>query len=252
MLDPGQAPKSYDHDILGRVEEHLAKFPDIVKMRKYVRSATFPVLKIECTPKYKNKKMDITIKENRHSGLLCVDLVKEYLNEYQVVLRPFVFVLKQMVYLSGLNDPFTGGINSYGLILMVVSFLQAEMRRGVSKDEMASNLGNYFLQFLNYYGNTLNYNMMELRPSTVADFKADLAEPFVPRQTIEMQPNQSSLVIQDPLQRSNNVTRSTFAFNIIRVVDSSDQDDLQLLLSISVSAMHLRDQSADEQSEVDH
>lgn len=208
-------------------------------MRKYVRGATFPVLKIECTPKYKNKKMDITIKENRHSGLLCVDLVKEYLAEYQVVLRPFVFVLKQMVYLSGLNDPFTGGINSYGLILMVVSYLQSEMRRGITKEDMAANLGTYFLQFLNYYGNTLNYNMIELRPSTVADFKAEMPDPFTPRQTMDLQPNQSSLVIQDPLLRSNNVTRSTFAFNIIRVVPRLDLDDLQLLVSLGIPAVHL-------------
>ena len=222
------------------MDDHLGKYPDIVKTRKYVRGATFPVLKIECTSQYNNKKMDITIKENRHSGLQCVDLVKEYLAEYQTVLRPFVFVLKQMVYLSGLNDPFTGGINSYGLILMAVCFLQSEFRRGISKEEMAMNLGSYFLQFLNYYGNTLNYNMVELRPSTVADFKAEMADPFTHRQTLELQPNQSSLVIQDPLQRSNNVTRSTFAFNIIRVgLLVHHQDDLQLLLSVCLSALHL-------------
>lgn len=82
------------------------------------------MIKIVCTEKYLNKKLDITLQDERHNGLNCVDLVKEYLAEYEGLLKPIVFVVKHLLYLAGLNDPYQGGLSSYGLILMIVALLQ--------------------------------------------------------------------------------------------------------------------------------
>lgn len=194
----------------------MNKYPDIVKKKNYIRGASYPVLKIECTAQYNSKKMDITIKEARHTGINCVSLVRDYIVEYEKILRPIVFVLKQMVFMAGLNDPFTGGINSYGLILMVVAYLQVELRKhNTTKEHVSNNLGTFFLNFLNNYGNVLDYNQLEIRPSLISEYRSDHSQ-FVPRQELVASPN-ISLVIQDPLFRNNNVTRSTFAFYIIRV-----------------------------------
>lgn len=194
----------------------MNKYPEIVRSKKYIKGASYPVLKIECTQRYNNKRMDITIKEARHTGINCVSLVRDYLVEYEKILRPIVFVLKQMVYMAGLNDPFTGGINSYGLILMVVAYLQVELRKhNATKEQISNNLGTFFLNFLNNYGNVIDYNQLEIRPSLITEYRTDHAQ-FVPKQEINTSQN-ISLVIQDPLFRNNNVTRSTFAFYIIRV-----------------------------------
>ncbi len=67
--------------------------------------------------------IDISIQDQRHYGLRCVELVKTFLKDYDV-LEPIVLALKNILKLAGLNDPYTGGLSSYGLILMVVSFLQ--------------------------------------------------------------------------------------------------------------------------------
>ena len=39
-------------------------------------------------------------------------------------LPPLIFVLKQFLVLRDLNEVFTGGISSYSLVLMAISFLQ--------------------------------------------------------------------------------------------------------------------------------
>lgn len=62
--------------------------------------------------------------DHKHNGLNCVDLVKEYLVQYEGILRPLVYIIKHLLYMAELNDPYQGGLSSYGLILMIVALLQ--------------------------------------------------------------------------------------------------------------------------------
>lgn len=63
------------------------------------------------------------MQDNKHFGLKCVELVCSFIKEYEA-LEPLIFSLKNILKNANLNDPYTGGLSSYGLILMVVSFLQ--------------------------------------------------------------------------------------------------------------------------------
>ena len=72
-------------------------------------------------------KIDVTVQEPRHNGLKCVDLVREYLKQYEC-LKYLVLPLKQLIFDANLNDPYQGGLTSYGLILMIVSFLQFKIK----------------------------------------------------------------------------------------------------------------------------
>lgn len=56
------------------------------------------------------------------------------------VLPYLIFALKQFLLQRDLNEVFTGGISSYSLILMVISFLQVRTRAGEQ-----SCSGNSFL-----------------------------------------------------------------------------------------------------------
>lgn len=87
-------------------------------------------------------------------GLKCVELVKEYINQFEA-LEPLLYVLKNLLKNANLNDPYTGGISSYGLILMLVSFLysQKNHNKDISiKSSEKSNLGILFTSFCYYYG----------------------------------------------------------------------------------------------------
>lgn len=60
-----------------------------------------------------------------HNGIECVNLVKEYLNESEVI-TPLILVLKQILKVWKFNDPYYGGLSSYGLFLMIIAYLQKE------------------------------------------------------------------------------------------------------------------------------
>jgi hypothetical protein len=59
-----------------------------------------------------------------HSGLASVDLLCHYVAIFPS-LRPLTLVLKQFLYERGLSSTYTGGLNSYCLVLMLVAFLQS-------------------------------------------------------------------------------------------------------------------------------
>jgi len=61
---------------------------------------------------------------DHHNGLECVRLVKEFLSENEII-EPIILVMKQFLKVCQFNDPYFGGLSSYALFLMIVSFLQA-------------------------------------------------------------------------------------------------------------------------------
>ena len=50
--------------------------------------------------------MDISLQDNKHYGLKCVELVKSFMNEYEA-LEPLIFSLKNLLKNANLNDPYT-------------------------------------------------------------------------------------------------------------------------------------------------
>jgi len=139
----------------------------------YIEQASVPVVKIKCSlkelmiksghkfpnnPKYKDIynetfSIDITHMTDFHNGVKCVNLVKEYLLDCWFI-EPLILVLKQMLKVNGLNDPYKGGLSSYGLLLMIVAFIQFRKLNKV-KVPQTINLGNILLDFLHYYGEVL-------------------------------------------------------------------------------------------------
>jgi DNA polymerase sigma len=53
-----------------------------------------------------------------------------------------------MIMVWGFNDPYTGGLSSYALFLLIVSFLQAKQ---TPTELYQVNLGRILLDFLKYY-----------------------------------------------------------------------------------------------------
>jgi non-canonical poly(A) RNA polymerase PAPD5/7 len=92
--------------------------------------------------------IDITMYTDQHNGLECVGLVQEYLSQISVI-EPLILVLKHMLKVWGFNDPYHGGLSSYALFLMIVSFLQVNNKPTLLEH---ANLGELLLDFMKYYG----------------------------------------------------------------------------------------------------
>ncbi|KAF2190944.1 hypothetical protein K469DRAFT_360453 [Zopfia rhizophila CBS 207.26] len=59
-----------------------------------------------------------------------------------------VLLIKQFLVMRGLNDVHTGGLGGFSIICLTVSFIQTHPQD--------NNLGTFFLDFLDYYGNKFN------------------------------------------------------------------------------------------------
>ena len=165
------------HEIMD-IKESLRQVADKLKNEienhwvaevNYIENATVPVIKMKCSlsalmtqagqrfpknPKYKRIynemfSIDITHRTDFHNGLKCVDLVKQHLLETWFI-EPLILVLKQMLKVNQLNDPYKGGLSSYGLFLMIAAFVQ--MRKfNFNRQPQNINLGNILLDFLHHY-----------------------------------------------------------------------------------------------------
>ena len=65
----------------------------------------------------------VDVSFNMSNGVKSAELIKKFKLRYPV-LYSLVLVLKQFLLQRDLNEVFTGGISSYSLILMTISFLQ--------------------------------------------------------------------------------------------------------------------------------
>lgn len=85
-----------------------------------------PVIKLVMNETYDNYKVDITFQLREHTGLRCAELIEEF-KAVEPLLKPLVIILKQIIYAYKMADPYTGGLGSYSLTLMVIALLQVHL-----------------------------------------------------------------------------------------------------------------------------
>jgi DNA polymerase sigma len=126
-------------------------------------------------------------------------------------LEALVVLVKYFVMgFEGLNDPARGGIGSYALFCLCVALLQREdreqPREGQRKDgekEHSSSLSELLVKFFQLWGRDFNSLALGVcvREGGSLFAKSDRAAA----------PDfQSSLVIEDPLDGTNNIARATY------------------------------------------
>ncbi|XP_073688568.1 terminal nucleotidyltransferase 4A-like [Garra rufa] len=120
------------------------------------------------------------------------------------VLPYLILVLKQFLLQRDLNEVFTGGISSYSLILMVISFLQLHPRIDARNPNM--NLGILLIEFFELYGRHFNYLKTGIRIKNGGAYMAK--EDIMKAMSNGYRP--SMLCIEDPLLPGNDVGRSSY------------------------------------------
>lgn len=172
---------------------------------KVLDKASVPIIKL--TDKQSDIKVDISF--NMSNGLKSAELIKEYKREFSV-LPKLVYVLKQFLLERDLNEVFTGGISSYSLILMCISFLQLHPR----PDRLSSaNLGVLLIEFFELYGRKFNYMQTGIR---VKDGGCYISKEEMQKEMADGH-RPSLLCIEDPLTPSNDIGRSSYGVLQVRI-----------------------------------
>ncbi|XP_053087450.1 terminal nucleotidyltransferase 4A isoform X1 [Pangasianodon hypophthalmus] len=176
---------------------------------KVLDKATVPIIKL--TDQETEVKVDISF--NVETGVKAARFIKDYVKKY-TVLPYLIFVLKQFLLQRDLNEVFTGGISSYSLILMVISFLQLHPR--IDARTPNTNLGVLLIEFFELYGRHFNYLKTGIRIKNGGAYMAK--EDIMKAMSNGYRP--SMLCIEDPLLPGNDVGRSSYgAMQVKHVFD---------------------------------
>ncbi|NXN15974.1 PAPD5 polymerase, partial [Indicator maculatus] len=166
---------------------------------KVLDKATVPIIKL--TDSFTEVKVDISF--NVQNGVKAAQLIKDFIKKYPV-LPYLVLVLKQFLLQRDLNEVFTGGIGSYSLFLMAVSFLQLHPREDACVPN--ANYGVLLIEFFELYGRHFNYLKTGIR---IKDGGSYVAKDEVQKSMLDGY-RPSMLYIEDPLQPGNDVGRSSY------------------------------------------
>ncbi|CAG9837125.1 unnamed protein product [Diabrotica balteata] len=181
-------------------QEFLEKDVAVPDSIKVLDKASVPIVKL--TDKKTDIKVDISF--NMCNGVKSAELIKNFIEKFPV-LPKLVYVLKQFLFQRDLNEVFTGGISSYSLILMCISFLQLHPRQDIVQNGHL-NVGVLLIEFFELYGRKFNYIKTGIR---IRDGGKYLDKEEMQKDMVDGH-RPSMLCIEDPLQPSNDIGRSSY------------------------------------------
>ena len=158
--------------------------------------------------------LSIDVCFNQDNGPKAAQLMTTYL-QAMPPLRPLTFVMKYFLASRGLNEPYSGGIGSYLLQLMIVSFLQHRERESFNNSRPSVyNLGCLLLEFLELYGADMNYITTGISvrhdgfyfPKGALDRKDTFCYPA----------RSFSLAMENPLDPTMDVGKASFRIGIVQ------------------------------------
>lgn len=201
----GSAGGSAAGNVLKRLTRQLFRMPTLVdpKSIKYIRHARVPIVKYID----RSTGFEVDVSANVGSGLDGTKMIRKYVQEWPA-LRPLALVLKHFLALRELNEVFTGGLGSYALCCLLVSFFQHRGRQTAKTDE---GLGELLLDFLETYGVLFDYGRFGISLRNGGRYFLRSKHP-----AFDENANNLSLCIEDPQNPQNDVSRGSYCFEQVR------------------------------------
>ena len=177
----------------------------------------FPYITFSTDEKHGFMKVNLTIQDKKNYGYKCAKLTLNFLHTYKNI-EPLVLVLKHLFKysntifsLSSYSENPKENLNSYGIFLMVVFFIQFQiMHVNIEKINNPEYLGELFMNFLIYYN---NYDQNEKGYIFV---RTGLEDTLENDDFLFLKETKSNLVVIDPLDHKNNVVAKNIDFNNIK------------------------------------
>ncbi|KAL5378857.1 hypothetical protein DPSP01_008896 [Paraphaeosphaeria sporulosa] len=148
--------------------------------------------------KFKDVATDLPVDisfENK-SGLIAQSTLAKWKKQFGDHFTTLIALTKQLLEMYGLNDNSTGGLGGLSICCLVASFLQLH--------ELPENLGQTFLQFLDFFGNKFDYS----RDRIVVDPASIVRKG---RHGVDGREERADrLSIQDPNDPKNNISGGSY------------------------------------------
>ena len=169
-------------------------------------NATVPIVKY-CDL---DSHISVDISFNSLSGIKAAQVIKMFKQQFPI-LPQLVSIIKQFLLERDLSQVFTGGLSSYAVTILVISFLQLHPRR----DPCSDNLGVLLIEFLHLYGHDFNYSSLAISIRNGGQLlqKGDLLSDININQRWT---GVQGFAIEDPLQPFKDIAKGTFNGEIIK------------------------------------
>jgi DNA polymerase sigma len=205
-----------DTGILNNIFNCLRKYNLFINNElNIIRNESICYLCLITKEEFGNIKIYISIDKPNHPGLKRLELIKSFLKEYPP-LRPTILALEKLLKKANLNNQNKGGIPFYGLILMVVSFIQNQKDKYNYSFKEENINGTIFYEFLKYYGIHFDFNKFVIMTYKVNEINTpsnDKENQFI----LVTNPNIKEFIILDPIDKKTNVAKPAFQYMNIKM-----------------------------------
>ena len=205
-----------DTGILNNIFNCLRKYNLFINNElNIIRNESICYLCLITKEEFGSIKIYISIDKPNHPGLKRLELIKSFLKEYPP-LRPTILALEKLLKKANLNNQNKGGIPFYGLILMVVSFIQNQKDKYNYSFKEENINGTIFYEFLKYYGIHFDFNKFVIMTYKVNEINTpsnDKENQFI----LVTNPNIKEFIILDPIDKKTNVAKPAFQYMNIKM-----------------------------------
>lgn len=192
---------------LYQLSSHL-RTNKLAKNIEVIASAKVPIIKF-VDPTH-NIHVDVSFE--RTNGLDAARRIRRWLDATPG-LRELVLIVKQFLRSRRLNNVHVGGLGGYATIIMVYHFLKLHPRVSTGSINVMENLGALLIEFFELYGRNFSYDNLIIAIGQ-DDTPKYMRKGGYPALTAGK--GQFSIIIQDPSDPNNNITRSSYNLRDIK------------------------------------
>ncbi|KAJ7286498.1 hypothetical protein C8J57DRAFT_665057 [Mycena rebaudengoi] len=125
-----------------------------------IAKAKVPIVKFVTNHEYGRFNVDLSI--NQENGVVAGGIINGFLAEFGgggdcLALRALVFLTKLFLSQRAMNEVYTGGLGSYAIVCLVISFLQMHPKIRHAQIDPDRNLGVLLVEFFELYGRRFHY-----------------------------------------------------------------------------------------------
>ncbi|KAF8275075.1 Nucleotidyltransferase [Lactarius quietus] len=193
-----------------------------------IAKAKVPIVKFITTHGY----FPVDISINQENGVEAGRVVSGFLSEMPA-LRALVLVAKAFLSQRSMNEVFSGGLGSYSIICLAVSFLQMhpKIRRG--EINPARNLGVLVMEFFEHYGCYFNYHEVGISLRDGGTYFSKVQRGW-------MDYKQSLLSIEDPADSTNDISKGSYNIARVRQTFAGAHDIMKAAVYIKAGILNSR------------
>ncbi|KAJ7143183.1 Nucleotidyltransferase, partial [Mycena crocata] len=128
-----------------------------------IAKAKVPIVKFVTNHEYGRFAVDLSI--NQDNGIVAGHIINGFLQQFGsgsrggtcLALRALVLLTKLFLSQRGMNEVYTGGLGSYAIVCLVISFLQMHPKIRHGQIDADANLGVLVVEFFELYGRRFHY-----------------------------------------------------------------------------------------------